>query len=129
MTGRRGGAQAGLVAVPGALFQGSLALGSLVQGTLGEVRAGGSLPVHPLLVAGWAGLVSTALNLLPVGNIDGGRMTQVPHPPPGAAAALLPRCPPPPSCCCPPPPLAPPSPPRALALGTGSPATPGLVLR
>ncbi len=62
--------------MPGALFQGSLALGSIVQGALGVARAGGTLAVHPFLIAGWAGLVSTALNLLPVGSIDGGRITQ-----------------------------------------------------
>lgn len=29
--------------------------------------------VSPLLVGGWCGLVTTALNCLPVGNLDGGR--------------------------------------------------------
>lgn len=73
--------QGGLVPVPAALLQGSLALGSVVQSVVGEVRPGGSFPVHPLLIAGWVGLVSTAFNLLPVGCIDGGRMCQVPHNP------------------------------------------------
>ena len=38
--------------------------------------AGGAVLVHPALVAGWAGLVATALNALPVGRLDGGRMMQ-----------------------------------------------------
>jgi membrane-associated protease RseP (regulator of RpoE activity) len=32
--------------------------------------------VHPLLIAGWCGLTTTALNLLPVGALDGGRCMQ-----------------------------------------------------
>jgi len=33
--------------------------------------------VSPLLIAGWCGMVSQALQLLPVGSVDGGRMVQV----------------------------------------------------
>lgn len=52
--------------------------GGLLQGVLGEKALQGSnVMVHPFLVAGWAGLVSTSLNLLPVGSIDGGRIVQV----------------------------------------------------
>lgn len=48
------------------------------QAVLGEkALQGTSVMVHPFLVAGWAGLVSTSLNLLPVGSIDGGRIVQV----------------------------------------------------
>lgn len=69
--------QTGLVPVSSSLVQGSLALGSLTQAVLGQVRPGGTLDVHPFLLAGWAGLVGTAFNLLPVGSIDGGRMMLV----------------------------------------------------
>ena len=31
------------------------------------------IPIHPLFVIGFAGLVSSALNMLPVGKLDGGR--------------------------------------------------------
>lgn len=49
-----------------------------LQGVLGErALQGSNVMVHPFLVAGWAGLVSTSLNLLPVGSIDGGRIVQV----------------------------------------------------
>jgi membrane-associated protease RseP (regulator of RpoE activity) len=33
--------------------------------------------IHPLSIAGWCGAITTALNLLPVGCLDGGRMVQV----------------------------------------------------
>ncbi len=44
-------------------------------GSLGWVRVSGSELVHyPLLLAGWLGLFFTALNLLPVGQLDGGHV-------------------------------------------------------
>ncbi len=71
-------AQAALIPVPAQLFEGSLLLGGLVKAGLGQsALAGANVLVHPLLVAGWCSMVSTALNLLPVGRIDGGRMMQV----------------------------------------------------
>jgi membrane-associated protease RseP (regulator of RpoE activity) len=70
--------QDALVPVPSQLFQGSLLLGGAVRAVLGETALNGAnVSVHPLLIAGWCGLVSTALNLLPVGAIDGGRILQV----------------------------------------------------
>ena len=70
--------QAALIPVPAQLFQGSLLLGSIVKAGLGQAAlTGANVLVHPLLVAGWCGMVSTALNLLPVGRIDGGRIMQV----------------------------------------------------
>jgi len=89
-----GGDDAALIPVPAALLQGSLLLGGLTQAVLGgggasasaasaagvaaaaKAAGGAAVLVHPLLVAGWAGLVTTALNLLPVGRLDGGRMVQ-----------------------------------------------------
>jgi membrane-associated protease RseP (regulator of RpoE activity) len=38
---------------------------------------GSSVVIHPFMVAGWCGVVGTALNCLPVGALDGGRMVQV----------------------------------------------------
>lgn len=91
-----GGEATDLIPVPAALLQGSLLLGGLTQAVLGsgvssaaaasssaagiaaaaKAAGGAAILVHPLLVAGWAGLVTTALNLLPVGRLDGGRMVQ-----------------------------------------------------
>jgi len=72
-----------LVPVPVALLQGSLLLGGITELVLG-VDAGNtaaSVTVHPMLIAGWVALTTTAFNLLPVGRLDGGRMVQVPYPP------------------------------------------------
>eukprot|EP00803_Ostreobium_quekettii_P002294 evm.model.scf_18.27 EVM.evm.TU.scf_18.27 scf_18:169065-176420(+) len=63
-----------LVPVPSGLLQGSLALGSLVKLSLGEQASQAEVFLHPLTVAGWCGLTTTALNLLPVGQLDGGRL-------------------------------------------------------
>ena len=32
--------------------------------------------IHPLVVIGWLGLVITAINLMPAGQLDGGRIVQ-----------------------------------------------------
>lgn len=70
-----GGAEAGLLPVPTQLFQGSLLLGSLAKLVLGaDAMAKSTVFVSPLMVGGWCGLVATALNSLPVGNLDGGRV-------------------------------------------------------
>ncbi|MEO1743017.1 MAG: site-2 protease family protein, partial [Cyanobacteria bacterium J06629_9] len=34
------------------------------------------IDVHPLTIIGWLGLVITALNLMPAGQLDGGRIVQ-----------------------------------------------------
>ena len=39
-----------------------------------DVPAGSSLNIHPLVFAAWFGLLATALNLLPFGQLDGGHL-------------------------------------------------------
>ncbi len=63
---------AGLVPVPATLFQGSLLLGGVASATLHPAAA--EVFVHPAFVAGWCGLTTTALNALPMGALDGGRV-------------------------------------------------------
>lgn len=70
-------AAAALVPVPTPLFQGSLLLGAVCKGVLGDAAFQGiTVGLHPMTIAGWCGLVTTSLNLLPVGALDGGRMAQ-----------------------------------------------------
>ncbi|KAH9627137.1 hypothetical protein KSS87_018377 [Heliosperma pusillum] len=71
------GPTADLVQVPSTLFQGSLLLGLISRASLGYTAMhSASVFIHPLVIAGWCGLTTTAFNLLPVGCLDGGRAVQ-----------------------------------------------------
>lgn len=39
-----------------------------------DLKYGATLDLHPFAFAGWLGLLITAINLIPVGQLDGGRM-------------------------------------------------------
>ncbi|CAN1271847.1 Probable zinc metalloprotease EGY1, chloroplastic [Linum perenne] len=66
-----------LIQVPSMLFQGSLLLGLISRATLGYTAMhAATVSIHPLVIAGWCGLTTTAFNLLPVGSLDGGRAIQ-----------------------------------------------------
>lgn len=66
-----------LVEVPSLLFQGSLLLGTATRAVLGYNAVHAAIvPIHPLVIAGWCGLTTTAFNLMPVGCLDGGRTMQ-----------------------------------------------------
>lgn len=63
--------------IPGALFRGSILVGSLGKLLLpAAIREQATLAVHPLLVVGYTGLLANALNLIPIGRLDGGRIVQ-----------------------------------------------------
>ena len=62
--------------IPSEFFQGSVLVGILAKIILGEGISEPLINVHPLTVIGWRGLVITALNLLPAGQLDGGRIIQ-----------------------------------------------------
>jgi membrane-associated protease RseP (regulator of RpoE activity) len=66
----------GNVEVPTQVFQSSLLAGILGKLTLGNALHNQFVAIHPLVVLGWIGLVITALNLMPAGQLDGGRIVQ-----------------------------------------------------
>ncbi|MBN3895213.1 MAG: site-2 protease family protein [Nostoc sp. NOS(2021)] len=65
-----------LFQLPNQFFQGSILVGSLARVVLGSALQSSLVSVHPLVVIGWLGLVITALNLMPAGQLDGGRIVQ-----------------------------------------------------
>lgn len=65
-----------LFQVPAEFFQGSVLVGTLAKVVLGSALKEPLVDVHPLTVIGWLGLVITALNLMPAGQLDGGRVVQ-----------------------------------------------------
>jgi membrane-associated protease RseP (regulator of RpoE activity) len=66
--------QGSLFQVPSEFFQGSILVGTLARVVLGKAVQQPLVDVHPLTVIGWLGLVITALNLMPAGQLDGGRL-------------------------------------------------------
>jgi membrane-associated protease RseP (regulator of RpoE activity) len=65
-----------LFQLPNQFFQGSILVGSLARVVLGSALQSPLVNIHPLVIVGWLGLVITALNLMPAGQLDGGRIVQ-----------------------------------------------------
>jgi membrane-associated protease RseP (regulator of RpoE activity) len=65
-----------LFQLPNQFFQGSILVGSLARVVLGSALQSSVVNIHPLVIIGWLGLVITALNLMPAGQLDGGRIVQ-----------------------------------------------------
>lgn len=68
--------QGSLFQIPSEFFQGSILVGTLARVVLGNTLQDSLVDVHPLVVMGWVGLVITAINLMPAGQLDGGRVVQ-----------------------------------------------------
>jgi membrane-associated protease RseP (regulator of RpoE activity) len=47
----------------------------VAHGIFGVVREGYTVNIHPIVFAAWFGMLATALNLLPFGQLDGGHIT------------------------------------------------------
>jgi len=52
----------------------SILFSSLTYLVAGSLPEGNTLMLHPVAFAGWVGLFVTALNLLPIGQLDGGHV-------------------------------------------------------
>jgi membrane-associated protease RseP (regulator of RpoE activity) len=65
-----------LFQIPAEFFQGSILVGTLARVVLGSALQQPVVSIHPLVVIGWLGLVITAINLMPAGQLDGGRIVQ-----------------------------------------------------
>ncbi|MCS6959771.1 MAG: site-2 protease family protein [Pseudanabaenaceae cyanobacterium SKYGB_i_bin29] len=64
------------IEVPSQIFQTSILVGTIAKLLLGKSLATTFIVVHPLVLFGWLGMVITALNLLPAGQLEGGRIMQ-----------------------------------------------------
>jgi membrane-associated protease RseP (regulator of RpoE activity) len=62
--------------LPSEFFQGSVLVGTLARVMMGDSLQQPLVDVHPLMVLGWLGLVLNAINLMPAGQLDGGRIVQ-----------------------------------------------------
>ncbi|WNG21182.1 site-2 protease family protein [Cystobacter fuscus] len=56
------------------IFSDSLLMRGLKALVLGPLPPGRDIQEHPVVIAGWFGLLVTVLNLMPVGQFDGGHM-------------------------------------------------------
>ncbi|WOG94034.1 hypothetical protein DCAR_0313324 [Daucus carota subsp. sativus] len=63
------------VIVDASVFHESLLVGGIAKLLLGDVlKEGGQISLNPLLVWAWAGLLINAINSIPAGELDGGRI-------------------------------------------------------
>jgi membrane-associated protease RseP (regulator of RpoE activity) len=68
--------QGSVFQLPTEFFKGSVLVGTLARVVLRESLQQPLVDIHPLVILGWLGLVINALNLMPAGQLDGGRIVQ-----------------------------------------------------
>lgn len=68
--------QGGSLPLQSDFFQGSILVGVIARAILGDTVQQPYVEVHPLVVIAWIGLVINAINLMPAGQLDGGRIVQ-----------------------------------------------------
>jgi membrane-associated protease RseP (regulator of RpoE activity) len=65
-----------LTDAPGGIYLGSSLLFQAISYlTIGHVPEGYDVLLHPVAFAGWVGFLVTSLNLIPIGQLDGGHVT------------------------------------------------------
>ena len=57
-------------------FHSSILVGTLSRVMLGNQIQNTLVDINPLVIVGWLGLLITAINVIPVGQLDGGRIVQ-----------------------------------------------------
>ena len=62
--------------VPTEFFEGSVLVGTMARVILGNAVQNDTVNVNPMVILGWLGLVINAINLMPAGRLDGGRIIQ-----------------------------------------------------
>lgn len=62
--------------VPTEFFEGSVLVGTMARVILGNAVQNETVNVNPIVILGWLGLVINAINLMPAGRLDGGRIIQ-----------------------------------------------------
>ena len=62
--------------VPTEFFEGSVLVGTIARVILGNAVQNETVNVNPMVILGWLGLVINAINLMPAGRLDGGRIIQ-----------------------------------------------------
>lgn len=68
--------QGSLFKVPTQFFEGSILVGTVARVIMGTALQQSIVDIHPLTIVGWIGLLITAINLMPAGQLDGGRIVQ-----------------------------------------------------
>ena len=62
--------------IPTNFFRGSILVGVITKLFLQGNLESPLVSIHPFVILGWLGLIITAINLLPAGQLDGGRIVQ-----------------------------------------------------